>query len=137
MPQQVPAAQQFIVWLSETAKAARQDARVNRETVAGLADVNGVTIKRFEENETRSPPNLDILIAAYARACGIEDGRVLYQAAIDRWMQHSEPLTLERVKALQAAPTSRDGGLGEQLPSPPLPPRAVGGSRRGASRRGR
>ena len=129
MPQQVPAAQQFIVWLSETAKAARQEARVNRETVAGLADVNGVTIKRFEENETRSPPNLDILIAAYARACGLEDGRVIYQAAIDRWMQHSEPLTLERVKALQAAPTSRLSGPADSFPSLPYGARET---RRGA-----
>lgn len=120
MPQQVPAAQQFIVWLSETAKAARENAGVNRETVAGLADVNGVTIKRFEGSETRSPPNLDILIAAYARACGIEDGRTLYQDAVDRWMQHSEPLTLERAKALRATVT---GPAAKRKPVPDARPK--------------
>lgn len=101
--EQIAAAQQFSLWLSEACKAAREESGVNPQTVAGLAGVVDATIKRFEESGSGTAASQPKFVAAYARACGIADGRELYRAAVERWFQHTEPLTLEVLAAAATA----------------------------------
>lgn len=127
--EQIAAAQQFSLWLSEACKAAREENGVNVQTVAGLADVVDITVKRFEEKGAGTAAGQPKLVAAYAQACGIADGRELYRAAVERWFQHTEPLTLEVLAAASAG--APHAGMPER---PRFPSERADGSRRSQGR---
>lgn len=116
-------APQFIAWLARAAATTRTEAGVTQETVAGLISKRGITIKRFEEGETLSPPNLDRMIAAYAAACGLKDGRIIFRSALDEWMKSKTPLTL-KTAPVSGPNESVKPPAGPQLPRPSARKRA-------------
>lgn len=114
--EQIAAAQQFSVWLSEVCKDARHEANINAELVAGYAGVTSTTVKRFEDTGAGTVTGQSRLVAAYAKACDIEDGRDLYRAAMERWFEHSEPLTLEVLERATTTDAQAGPRLGKRRP---------------------
>lgn len=96
----VPAGQQFMYWLSEVAYREREARHIKRELVAGYAGVSTNTIKRFENEGAGTHNTIAHVIAGYAHALGMPDGRDLYARAMDLWLSECKrPLTPESVKA--------------------------------------
>jgi hypothetical protein len=96
-PEEIATGRRMLYWLAQAAKRARGDER--REVVAALADQSKEIIKRFED-AVNWPQKLDQVVAAYAQVGGLEDGRQLWQEALDLWWAHgSKPLTGRRDEA--------------------------------------
>ena len=84
-------------WLARTLYERREAAnpkRVSRARIARLLEVETSTIFRFEKGE-RFPDHFDRVVAAYAFALGIDDGRELWQEALEAWRTNGQPPTFK------------------------------------------
>lgn len=77
----------MLLWISEAALAARQDANASIEGIADTAGLSANSIRNFEHGDTW-PKNIDRVISAYAEKAGLPDGLALWQAALDLWYEH-------------------------------------------------
>ncbi len=79
-------------WLARTLRETRLAHGVNRREILALVpgqrgQMDPATLYRFEKGETW-PHNLDQLVVAYARLCGIEDARKLWANAVAAYKAH-------------------------------------------------
>lgn len=87
-----PPGQRLLVWFALAARATREAADAPPEEVAGVLRMNAETIKRFEK-ALHWPKEPDQFAAAYAHVAGLDDGRAIYQLALDLWHEHgTKPL---------------------------------------------
>jgi hypothetical protein len=118
-----PPAEQFLHWLCLAARRTRETAGATSLQVALLADLRtDATVKRFEQGK-HWPVDPETLIAAYARACRVEDPRSIYELALDLWY--------EQGKAPGLNPKS-PGVMFEEAFNPPTPTAEPRGPRRNA-----
>lgn len=90
-------------WLGQTLREARQARGIKLIDIARLADYSDASaLTRFENDETW-PNRLDLVIAAYAYMCGIEDGRELWESALKRWRRSGSAPTLGELTPAQRA----------------------------------
>lgn len=106
---EIPAGQRFAHWLGKAAKKTRDDADAHQSEVAGLARMDQRRVDRFEKAQTWPGVEVDRLMAAYAERAGLGDARVIYQRALDLWMQHGQ------APALDGKDTSRAEQFTQQI----------------------
>jgi hypothetical protein len=81
-------------WLADECREAREEASVSIETIASIAGISYSKLYKFEQYADRWPREIDLLLAAYAKAIGISDHRLLWLRALDRWFVSGQPLVL-------------------------------------------
>jgi len=104
----------FSHWLAFTCKLARENAGTAVAAVSAASGKDQSTIHRFEKEATwsRDP---DGMLAAYAKTCGIEDARELWQVALNLWRNHGEVPQLSDEDRLVQAPEELERELDEEL----------------------
>ena len=85
MPEIAPDRRTMLYWLARACRELREAADVKPGDVAAVVRIDTGTVYRFEKAE-RLPHKIDQLIAAYAYLCGIDDGREIWQTAVEDWM---------------------------------------------------
>lgn len=78
-------------WLSLVLREEREQRRVSRLRIASHLGVDPSTIVRLEKGGNTYSDDLDRYAAAYAEILGINDGRLLWRQALDRWMLEGMP----------------------------------------------
>lgn len=81
------AGRRMLLWISEAALAAREEAGASIEGIADAAGLTANSIRNFEHGDTW-PKNIDRVISAYADKAGLADGLALWQAALNLWQEH-------------------------------------------------
>lgn len=105
--------QRFRTWLAQAARDARIQAGAREDHISSLLAKGSIDkIKRFEKGETM-PPNIEEVIAAYAKVAGIEDPRDLFRLALGLWYDHGAAPILGPASApdVDAAPPVIPPGL--------------------------
>lgn len=97
----------MIYWLALVASQLREERDVSRQDVASRFRVDPSTIYRFESGRGW-PRDTDVMVAAYAKALGIDDARDIWKIALDMYLTHGTPPTLDSL-------TTRDPGPPEQV----------------------
>lgn len=72
-------------WISLTLKSAREAAGVEEGDLARILGVSENTIKRIEKEQSFDRGSIDTYLAGYAYVLGIDDPRLFWEQAIDRW----------------------------------------------------
>lgn len=78
-----PIGAQLRYWIGLVLRDERERAKIDPERMARVIGVSKRTIKRVEDGDSWS--DIDLYVAGYAYALGIDDGRLLWQQAIERW----------------------------------------------------
>lgn len=85
-------------WLAGVLREQRKAHGIRPSELAGLVKRDQSTISRIEKGKSL-PPDIDRYVAAYAQLSGLEDGRVLWQRALEKWWQEgSPPVLIERLE---------------------------------------
>lgn len=85
----------MLLFLSETAIAARENADEPIEAVAARARRSANAIRNFEAGQSW-PQDIDRVMAAYADLADLPDALALWQAALDLWAEHGSAPMLGR-----------------------------------------
>lgn len=80
-------------WLALVLRERREAGGIRLSEVAGLSKVDQSTINRVEKGLTLAP-DIDHYVAAYAKLLDLDDGRELWNQALDRWMREGAPPVL-------------------------------------------
>lgn len=79
----------FSYWLSVTCQKARENVEKSPAAISAISGLDPSTIYKFEDKGTW-PRQPDDLVAAYAKAAGIEDARELWDMALRMWHRHGQ-----------------------------------------------
>jgi len=92
---------EFLYWVAQAARAQRVEAGEDEDTIALIAGTHRRTVTRFE-GVVAIPQALDEMVCAYALACGLDDERFIYGAALEMWRKKGRP-ALPNSRAAQRA----------------------------------
>lgn len=133
----MPVGTRMSYWIARTLNRVRTRAGIHERTMAELMGVDARTIKRWEAGDSFGRRSeLDRAIAGYAYVLGMEDGRELWQDALDWWRAEGAPPEFIPVEGPAAAfaEAIRLEALRQKKPATPSKPskRAATPKRRGA-----
>jgi transcriptional regulator with XRE-family HTH domain len=77
-------------WIGHTLKREREKAGLSTQEVAVAMGVHSITVDRLERGESMGR-DISKYIATYAHLLGMEDGRDLWQMALDSWQAEGSP----------------------------------------------
>lgn len=82
----------MIYWLAQALSQLRRqaDPPIKQVEIAALAGVDQSTIWRLEEERAGWPRQVELIVAAYAEECGVDDPRDIWAFATDLWRQHGD-----------------------------------------------
>lgn len=81
-----PAGRTFIYWLAQSCKKAREEVGLRQQDIP----INQSMVSRFE-GYAKWPKHPESLVQAYAQAIGLKDSRMLWELALDLWLEHGQP----------------------------------------------
>lgn len=86
-----PPGERFLFWLGQAARQLREEADVSPAAVTTPAGVKReATIEAFEKGQNM-PRDLERMLLAYAKLCGLDDPRDIVRDALRLWYEHGEP----------------------------------------------
>lgn len=92
--QPAPAQRTMGHWLGLVMREHREREGFKASRVAGLCDADQSTVTRFEKG-VHWPGHIDQILAAYAQVLNVEDPRLFYAQALDRWHEEGEAPVIE------------------------------------------
>lgn len=97
----------FIYWLAQACRTARTEGGLNQKDIPAEQS----RVSRLE-SKARWPEDPEDLVQAYAQALGIRDSRVLWDLALEMWLEHGQP---PRPIELRSVPAIPEGQLLQRL----------------------
>lgn len=96
----------MIYWLAQALQQLRRqaDPNVKQVEIAALAGVDQSTIWRLEEEASGWPRQVELIVAAYAEECGVDDPRDVWALAIDLWRAHGDRPSVQSLSGRTAVP---------------------------------
>lgn len=76
----------FVYWLAQACKSARTEGGLTQKDIPAVQS----RVSRFEI-KAKWPESPEDLVQAYAQALGIRDSRMLWDLALELWLEHGQP----------------------------------------------